>query len=200
MKLFSSPASPFARKVLACAIFREIDAQIDAIPTVASASPPELLAANPLSKIPCLITEDGTALFDSPVICEYLDAMDGGLPLFPRAGGARWLALKHQAMGDGIMDAAVLRRGEVLRPQEAARDAAMARLKAAVDRTVAALEAEVPHQSVDIGTIAIGCALGYLDFRFAHEPWRPSAPKLAAWFEAFSKNPCMARTLPAAPA
>ena len=196
MQLFYSPASPFVRKVLACAIAREIDGQIDLVPTNAHASPPDLIAANPLSKVPCLITEDGMALFDSPVICEYLDALDGTLPLFPRVGGARILGLRHQAMGDGIMDAAVLRRGESLRPQEAARDANMARQKAAVDRTVAALEADLPHQTIDIGTIAIGCALGYLDFRFAHEPWRPSAPQLAAWFATFSENPCMARTVP----
>jgi glutathione S-transferase len=196
MKLFYSPASPFVRKVMACAVFREIDGQIELIPTVAGNSPPDLIAANPLSKVPCLITEDGVALFDSPVICEYLDTLDGAMPLFPRGGGPRWLALKHQAMGDGIMDAAVLRRGESLRPQEAARDAVMARQKAAVDRTVAMLEAEPPHLAVDIGAIAIGCALGYLDFRFAHEPWRPTAPKLAAWFAEFGRNPCMARTVP----
>jgi glutathione S-transferase len=194
VKLFYSPSSPFVRKVLACAIAREIHSQIELVPTNPQASPPALIAANPLSKVPCLITEDGVAMFDSPVICEYLDALDGALPLFPRAGGARWLALKHQAMGDGIMDAAVLRRGESLRPREAAREAFMARQKAAVDRTVVALEAEVPHQTLDIGSIAIGCALGYLDFRFPHEPWRPAAPQLAAWFAAFSENPCMART------
>lgn len=196
MKLFYSPASPFVRKVMACAIFREIDGQIERMPTAAGNSPPDLLAANPLSKVPCLITEDGVALFDSPVICEYLDTLEGGLPLFPRSGGARWLALKHQALGDGMMDAAVLRRGESLRPQEAARDANMARQKAAVDRSVALLEHELPHRSVDIGTIAIGCALGYLDFRFPAEPWRAAAPKLAAWFEEFSRHPCMAATVP----
>ncbi len=196
MKLFYSPASPFARKVLACAIAREIDGQIELVPTNPHASPPDLLAANPLSKVPCLITEDGVALFDSPVICEYLDAVDGALPLFPRAAGARWRALKLQALADGIMDAAVARRGEQQRPVEAARDAFMARQKAAVDRGVAALEAEPPHQALDIGAIAVGCALGYLDFRFAREPWRPAAPHLAAWFAAFGENPCMTRTLP----
>ena len=143
MKLFHSPASPFVRKVMASAIAREIDAQIELVPANPHASPPALLAANPLSKVPCLITEDGVALFDSPVICEYLDALDdGALPLFPRTGGARWRALKLQALADGIMDAAVSRRGELLRPKEAAREAFMARQKAAVDRGVAALEAD----------------------------------------------------------
>ena len=124
------------------------------------------------------------------------DSREGGIPLFPHPAAARWVALRRQAMGDGIMDAAVLRRGEGQRPVEAARTALMARRKAAIDRTIAALEADVPHQTLDIGSIAIGCALGYLDFRFPHEPWRPAAPKLAAWFVAFAEHPCMARTVP----
>jgi glutathione S-transferase len=199
VKLFYSPASPFVRKVMACAIARDLHERIALIPTNPQASPPDLLAANPLSKVPCLVTEDGLALFDSPVICEYLDSREDAAPLFPRAAAARWIALKHQAMADGIMDAAVLRRQEGMRPQEEARGAVMTRQKAAIDRTLAALESESLHQTLDIGTIAIGCALGYLDFRFAHEPWRPAHPRLAEWFAAFSAHPCMARTVPREP-
>ncbi len=197
MKLFSSPASPFVRKVMACAIAREIDAQIELVPTNPHVSPPELLAGNPLSKIPCLVTVDGLALFDSPVICEYLDTIENALPLFPAHGGQRWRALKLQAMADGVMDAAVARRGEQAKPQETARDAFMARQKAVVDRTLAEWEKDPPHKLIDIGTISVGCALGYLDFRFAMEPWRETHPRLAAWFEAFGEHPAMARTVPA---
>ena len=196
MKLFYSPASPFVRKVVACAIARELDGRIELVPTVASQSPPALLAANPLSKVPALVTDDGLALLDSPVICEYLDSVEAIIPLFPRSGGARWKALKYQALGDGMMEAAVARRQEGMRPAEAARTAAMDKHKAAIDRTLAALEEDLPHQVVDIGSITIGCALGYLDFRFAHEPWRPNCPELADWFATFSRNPCMARTMP----
>ena len=183
---------------MACAIARDVAEQIELIPTVATQSPPALIAANPLSKVPCLLTEDGVAMFDSPVICEYLDSLDGTLPMFPAHGGARWRALILQALGDGMMDAGVLRRGESLRPPEPARTANMDRQKAAVDRSLSVLEADLPHQMVDIGSIAIGCALGYLDFRFADEPWRPAHPNLAGWFAEFSKNPCMARTEPSA--
>ena len=198
MKLFHSAASPFVRKVMACAIARGLDGHIECVTSDPWASPADLLAANPLAKVPCLVTDDGLGVFDSPVICEYLDAQEGTIPLFPRPGGARWIALKHQAMADGVMDAAVARRQDSLRPAEPARSAAMARHKAAIDRTLAALEADLPHQSVDIGTISIGCALGYLDFRFGHEPWRPAAPHLAAWWDSFGKLPCMARTAPPA--
>jgi glutathione S-transferase len=197
VKLFHSPASPYARKVLACAITRGIESGIELVPCNPNESPAELLAQNPLSKIPCLVTDDGLALFDSPVICEYLDSRGDALPLFPGHGPARWKALKFQAMGDGILDASVPRRWEMLKPVEAGRAAWIARQKAAVDRTLDVLEADPPHRIVDIGSIAVACALGYLDFRFAAEPWRGTRPKLAAWFAAFGENPGMARTVPA---
>jgi glutathione S-transferase len=197
VKLFYSSTSPFVRKVMACAIAREIDTQIERVPSNPHLSPPELIAQNPLSKVPCLVTDDGLALFDSPVICEYLDSVENALPMFPGHGGQRWRALKLQAMADGVMDAAVARRGEQGKPQETARDAFMARQKSAVERTLAEWEREPPHKLVDIGTISVGCALGYLDLRFAMEPWREAHPHLAAWFESFSKIPAMAQTVPA---
>jgi glutathione S-transferase len=196
VKLFYSPASPYARKVLACAITREIDGRIERLPCNPNESPPELLQVNPLSKVPCLVTDDGLALFDSPVICEYLDSRGDALPLFPGHGPARWRALKWQAMGDGILDASVPRRWEMLKPTEAGRAAWIARQKAAVDRTLDALEADPPHRMLDIGSIAVACAVGYLDFRFAAEEWRPDHPKLAAWFLAFAENPGIAQTVP----
>jgi len=196
VKLYDSPASPYARKVRICAITRGLDGQIKIVPCNPNESPGDLLAANPLSKIPTLVTEDGVALFDSPVICEFLDSLGDAAPMFPDHGAARWRALKLQAMGDGIMDACVPRRGELAKPKEAGRDALIARWRAAVERTLDALEAEVPHKAVDIGSIAVACALGYLDFRFPQEPWRGTRPKLAAWFAAFSEAPAVAATAP----
>jgi glutathione S-transferase len=181
---------------MACAIARGLADRIEKIPCNPHASPPALLAVNPTSKVPCLVTDDGLALFDSPVICEYLDSRGEALPLFPEHGALRWRALKFQAMGDGILDAAVPCRGELGRPREAARDAAIARHKAAISRTVDALEADVPHKLVDIGSIAVACALGYLDFRFPADPWRDGHPKLAAWYAAFAQDPCIAETVP----
>lgn len=200
MKLFYSPTSPYVRKVVACAIAREIDKQIELVPTNPHVSPPALLAANPLSKVPCLLTPDGVALFDSPVICEYLDSVDNALPMFPRSGGARWKALKYQALADGILDAAVARRTEQAKPKEAARDAYMDRQKAAVDRAITELDKEPPHKIVDIGSISVACALGYLDFRFAQEPWREKAPHLTQWYDAFKSLPALERTVPKDPA
>lgn len=196
MKMYHSPASPYARKVRICAIARGLDSRIDLLQCNPNESPAELLAVNSLSKIPTLVTDDGVALFDSPVICEYLDSLGDALPMFPEHGAARWRALKLQAMGDGIMDGCVPRRGEMAKPKEAGRDALIARWRAAVERTLDALEAELPHKSMDIGTITVACALGYLDFRFPQEPWRGTRPKLAAWFAAFSEAPAVAATAP----
>lgn len=196
MKLHFSPTSPYVRKVLACAIARGVEGRIERVPVNPHVSPPSLLADNPLSKVPCLVTDDGLALFDSPVICEYLDSLEGGLPMFPH-GTARWRALKLQAIGDGILDAAVGRRGEQAKPNEAARDAWMARQQAAVARCLDLLEKEPPHRALDIGSIAVACALGYLDFRFSAEPWRDGHPKLAAWYDEFARNRAIADTAPA---
>jgi glutathione S-transferase len=104
--------------------------------------------------------------------------------------------LKFQAMGDGILDASVPRRGEMQKPQDAGRAAWIARQKAAVDRTLDVLEADPPHRTIDIGSITVACALGYLDFRYAAQPWRPTRPKLAAWCEGFAQNPGIAGTVP----
>jgi glutathione S-transferase len=196
VKLCFSPTSPYVRKVRACAITREIDDRIELVPTNPNVSEPAFVAINPLSKVPALVTDDGVALFDSPVICEYLDSIGDALPMFPEHGPARWRALKLQAMGDGILDASVPRRGEMMKPQDEGRAAWIARQKAAVDRTVDALEADPPYRHVDIGSITVACALGYLDFRFAAQPWRDGRPKLAAWYEAFAQNPGIAQTVP----
>jgi glutathione S-transferase len=196
VKLYYAATSPYVRKVMACAITRGLEGRIKLHSSNPHASPADLVADNPTSKVPCLITDDGLSLYDSPVICEFLDSLGDAPPLFPASSAARWRALKLQAIGDGILDAAVPCRGELQRPKEAARDAAIARYKAAIFRTVNALEADPPHRHIDIGSLAVACALGYLDFRYADDPWRSGHTKLAAWFEEFSRNSGIAQTAP----
>ena len=197
MKLHHSPASPFARKVVACAIARGIEGRIELLATNPHGTPEELTRENPLSKIPSLLTDDGRPVYDSPVICEYLDTLGDAAPLFPPTGSAARLdAQIMHALADGIMDAAVARRLSMPHPQDEARLAFDARQKAAVARALAVLEAAPPEGLADIGAIAVGCALGYLDFRFAQEPWRAAHPRLAAWFAAVSVLPPLAKTTP----
>ncbi len=194
MKLFHAPASPFARKVMACAVARGIEGRITLVSATGESA--DLAAANPLGKLPCLVTDDGVALYDSRVICEFLDTEGNVFPMFP-AHGLRFRALRLQALGDGISDAAVLRRGEQGRPSESARDAVIATQQSKIRRSLDVLESDTPAQHVDIGTIAVACALGYLDLRFPAEPWREGRPKLAAWYEAVMQHPCLAQTKPA---
>ncbi len=105
MKIYYSATSPYVRKVMACAIIRGLDGRIEKQASNPHASPEDLLADNPLSKVPCLVTDDGLSLFGSQLICEYLDSLGDALPLFPAQGAARWRALKFQSLGDGILDA-----------------------------------------------------------------------------------------------
>lgn len=196
MKLTMSGASPYVRKARAVAIHHGLALEMWEVATSDAA----LQAKNPLAKIPTLITDDGMALYDSPVCCEYLDSLGTGPKLYPAAGPARWKALQLHALADGIMDASQPRRREIGLPQDEGRVSWIALQKGKVDRAIAALEAEAGNLKglSTIGEITIGCALGYLDFRFAHEPWRPAAPKLAAWYEAAVKLPPLAQTMPAA--
>jgi glutathione S-transferase len=182
---------------MASAIIRGLDGRIEKHNSNPHESPADLVADNPLSKVPCLVTDDGLPLFGSQLICEYLDSLGEALPLFPAHGAPRWRALKFQSLGDGILDAAVPCRGEQGKPREAARDAQIARFKAAINRAVDVLEADPPQKHVDIGSVTVACALGYLDFRFASDDWRSDHPKLTAWYEAFARNKGLAETVPA---
>jgi glutathione S-transferase len=196
MKLAYSPASPYVRKVNACAIKRGIDGKIERWKV--GTTDPALLEVNPLSKVPTLLTDGGQALFDSPVICEYLDSLGNAPKLFPPAGPARWNALRQMALGDGILDACQPRRREIALPQDDGRKEYIATQRGKVDRAIAALEQEADSLGAltTIGEVTIACALGYLDFRYANEPWRQAAPKLAAWYAKVAAMPAIAQTAP----
>jgi glutathione S-transferase len=201
MKLRYSAASPYVRKVRVVAIEKGLAGRIETVPTQVSPNKDstDVAGDNPLMKVPSLTTDDGMSLYDSPVICEYLDSQGSGPTLFPAPGKARWTALRRQALGDGILDAALLSRYETfLRPKEFLWkdwvDGQQRKVKAGLD----ALEQEADSfgKGVDIGLITIGCALGYLDFRFAADEWRKGHPKLAAWYEGFAARPSMRETVP----
>ncbi len=198
MKLFHSPASPYVRKVRVVARETGLADRIELLVTAPRDPATGLHERNPGARLPTLELDDGTILFDSPVICEYLDSLHAGPKLFPASGPARWSALVRQATGDGIMDYAVPLRHETMRPEAEQSSEFKARARAAIHRSLDHLERDVGQfADWDIGTIAIACALGYLDFRFGHDPWRDAHPKLATWFEAVGQRPAMAETRPA---
>ncbi|UPY36380.1 glutathione S-transferase N-terminal domain-containing protein [Sediminicoccus sp. KRV36] len=193
MKLHYSAASPFVRKVVAVALHHAIP--LERVASNPHASPADLLADNPLSKVPALVTDAGLTLPDSPLICEYLDSIGLATKLYP-AGEARWPALRLAALADGILTAAVLRRGQSVMPAEDARAGIIARQKAAVMRTLDLLESEGVPAGLNIGTLTLVCALGYLDFRFGDEDWRQGRPQLTAFFTSQMANPIFAETVP----
>ena len=197
MKLLYSANSPYVRKCLVVA--HELGLR-DRIETVdADANPtrrnPAIASKNPLGKLPTLIADDGTAIYDSPVIAEYLNALAGG-SLVPPEGPARWNALVGQALADGMLDAAVLARYEMaLRPESFRWKEWIAGQEDKIALGLDELERRAAHfgDHVDIGTIAFACMLGYIDFRFAHLNWRDTRPKAAAWVEKFSKRDSMVK-------
>ncbi|MNK72817.1 putative GST-like protein YibF [compost metagenome] len=199
MKIFYSPASPFVRKCMVIAHELGLADRIEKLPSAAGpvARDQTIIPANPLGQVPTFITDDGQILFDSPVVCEYLNDLGGG-PFFP-TGKTRWQVLTEQSMGDGMLGAALLARYEtVLRPEALRWDGwvegQLGKVRdglALIEKNAAGLEGRL-----DIGTITIGCALGYLDFRFPSLDWRASHPATAAWYETFSQRPSMQATKP----
>ena len=197
MKLRYSATSPYARKVVATAIEIGLDGRVERVATDPWSADTDLPASNPLGKVPALETDDGTVLFDSPVICEYLDSLHDGPKLHPE-GAARWTALRLAAIGDGICDAAITRLLDTRRPENLRSPDWQQRQKAAMARACDLLEAEAAslEGAVTIGHLAVACALGYLDLRWDADQWRQGRPKLAAWFEGFSQRPSIASTAP----
>jgi len=201
MKLRYSPTSPYVRKVIVLALERGLDKKIERLPTVTSPVAPDaaLSKDNPLIKVPAMTLKNGITLFDSPVVCEYLDTLHKGAKLFPASGARRWKALRQQAIGDGLLDAALLVRYEVaVRPENLRWKEWIDGQMRKIAQTLDVLEREAGDLAggLTIGQITIGCALGYLDFRFADMGWRKTRPKLAAWFEKFSKRKSMQATMP----
>jgi len=202
MQLFDNPASPYCRKVNV--LLRETG-QLDDVTMVAAGGHPTdpgslPIAQNPLGKIPTLTRDDGPALFDSRVICRYLDARAGG-KLYPEA--RLWDTLTLEATADGIMEAAVLMVYETRSRAEAHRSSDWVEAQwSKIARALDMLESRwISHLQgpLDMGQIAVGCALGYLDFRHPDRAWRHGHDTLAAWEASFKSRESMAATVPFAP-
>jgi glutathione S-transferase len=200
MKIYYSATSPFVRKCLVGAEELGLRGKIELVP--ATPHPVDrdraVIAHNPLGKIPTLIADDGTVLHDSRVICDYLNSLGDGR-LVPAQGALRWTVYRDQALADGIMEAAVLVRYETFARPESLRwkgwiDGQLDKVNCGIKE----LEQRAGSfgERVDLGTIAIGCALGYLDFRFASLSWRGACPQLAAWFARFGARESMTGTRP----
>jgi glutathione S-transferase len=200
MKLHWSPRSPYVRKVMIVAHELGLADRLQTVRTVVGGTTPhlELMRENPLGKIPTLVLQDGTIIYDSPVICEYLDTLHDGPKLFPDWPD-RLTALRRLALGDGMLDIALAWLGERFRPAEKQSQPHMALWRGKLRSCVDALEQEADALAASrftIGHIAVGIALSYLDFRFADLNWRDGHPRLAAWHATFDARPSVQANLP----
>ena len=198
MKLRFSPLSPYVRKVSVTLIETGLEDRVENILTNVWDPETDIADNNPLGKVPVLILDDGKVLYDSHVICEYLDSLHDGDKLFPQPGPARWQALRLHALGDGITDAGILTLLEGRRPEEFRYEKWIQRQTAAMLRGMDALENDLENLDAGfgIGQICVACSLGWLDFRFLDLGWRADHPGLADWLEGASERPSMMQTVP----
>jgi glutathione S-transferase len=201
MKLYWSSRSPYARKVMVFAHEAGLADRIETIPTSVAMTAPnrDLMRVNPIAKIPTLVTDDGMVLFDSSVICEYLDGLHGKEKLFPADPARRWPALRWQALGNNMLDNLVPWRNERLRPQAQQSPETLAAFELKVRSAVTALDSQaaaLEKAAVGIGHVTLAVALGYLDFRFSDLGWRKDHGRIAAWHESFSRRPSIRKTVP----
>ena len=198
MELRYSSTSPFVRKVMVTAHEAGIVDQIEPIATNVWAKDTDIGTDNPVGKVPTIVTDGGEILYDSSVICEYLDSLHDGKKLFPASGGARWQALRLNALGDGMCETGIRRLLETRLWPDSPRQDWIDRANTVLGRCFTALEDDVDALSgpVTIGQISVGCALGWLDLRFTDLGWRDDNPALADWFTGFSARPSMTATEP----
>ena len=189
MKLLSSPASPFGRKVKMTIWMKNLKDKVEIATVDATKGDTTLSSANPMGRIPVLVTADNTVIHDSHVICEYLDSMGTGPALFPSHGPARWETLTRASLADGITEAALLKVYEGrYRPENMRVQSWLDRQDAKINASLAMLEKAPPAWTTapDYGHLTLAAALGYLDFRHAGT-WRAAHPKLVAWLDTFAR-------------
>lgn len=197
MKLRWSPTSPFVRKVVVLMKEKGIEDRIEKEKSNPLSREDRTATPSPLGKIPCLVTDDGKSVFDSPVIMEYLDTVCDGPEMLAKSGDARWTTLCRQATADGMIDSMVACFVESLKKPERQSGGILAHNKGIVFNGIAALEEEAESfgDSVDVGTISVAVALSFADQTFPDDDWRAGNPKLAAWFDVFDKRPSMAESV-----
>ncbi|MGF6244781.1 MULTISPECIES: glutathione S-transferase family protein [Paraburkholderia] len=207
MQLFATPASPWVRRVMICII--ELGIQ-DKVTTIQTRWPhswgthtvpftPEFGQATPVGRIPALVTDQGLSLADSMVICDYLNAEYGQYRLLPQAGERRWRILSQVAIANGILEAHISRRAELLRDPAGRSAAFLEKMKVRAQRCFVALNEDAVDfaPEPDLAQITIAAACGFSDFRYQGDQWRATSPHLAYWYENFSQRSSMVLTRPA---
>lgn len=200
MKLYTSPTSPYARKARIVVAEKKLGSRIEEITTDAWSDPAELIEVNPLGKVPALVADSSLSLFDSPLICAYLDALPSEVstPLIPPSGPQYWTVRRAEALADGMMDLGVGLLLERRKPEGERSPKTAARWRGQLERALAAAQATAPTlpDGFTMGHASLAVALGYLDLRHADLAWRENRGPLAAWYEAVQKRPSFQATAP----
>lgn len=198
MKLFYSPTSPYTRKVRIAAIEKGLHGKIELVAAPPAKNLPELHKTNPLGGIPALLLENGEGLYDSVVICAYLDSLNDAPRLIPASGLEKFRVLRAEALADGATDSAVAIVYERRRTDSEISQSFIAKHAKGIERALAAMNAEIETlpQAIDLRHVAFGAALGYIAFRLPEIDWQKTYPGMQAWFAAFSQRPAMKETEP----
>jgi len=197
MKLRWSPTSPFVRKVVVLMKEKGIEDLVEKEKSNPLSADDRAETPSPLGQIPCLISDDGQSIYDSPVIMEYLDSTCDGPEMVPASGTARWTVLTRQALADGMIASMVICFVESLKKPERQSKGILAHNKAIVFSGIAALEIEVGGFAgdIDAGTITVAVALAFADQTFPDDDWRVDNPSLAAWFDEFNRRSSMTESV-----
>ncbi|HEX8570897.1 MAG TPA: glutathione S-transferase N-terminal domain-containing protein [Caulobacteraceae bacterium] len=197
MRLFITPASPFARKCRIVIREKKLDGMVEEVVADFTAEDPRLVEANPVSQVPALVTDDGLTLIDSPLICAWLDAYSGRPRLCPE-GDAQWNVRRMEALADAALEMAVKLVLEGRRPESERSQTWIARWRRGLHRTLDAAERAAPEaEPLNIGVIALGVVGPYVELRFPDIDWRANRPRLAALTDTLSKRPSFQATAPA---
>ena len=196
---YATPSSPFARKVRMAQIETDQPNLISWQMLTREERAERVPAINPLGKVPCVVLDNGEALYDSPVICAWVDAQHGGNRLIPDSGHERWRVLRLEALGDGLGEAVVAVALEQAKPEGQRSQAVIDRQSGKVNGALAALNDEAPgfREPITMGEIAVACALGYMEYRGVAAGWRERCPALSGWYNSLADRRSFAETLPA---
>lgn len=197
MKLRWAPTSPFVRKIIVLMKEKGIEGAVEKEKSNPLSKDDRAATPSPLGQIPCLITDDGVSIYDSPVIMEYLDVECDGPVMLPRSGDGRWKVLTRQALADGMIASMVVCFVESLKKPERQSGGILAHNKTIVFNGIAALEDDVDAFAgdIDVGTISVAVALAFAEQTFPEDDWRNDCPALAAWFDEFNRRPSMTETV-----
>jgi len=198
MKLFYTNTSPYSRKVRITLLEKGLDGDVESVLCNPFEDAAELKSFNPLGKIPTLVLADGRAIYDSPVICEYLDTLNTNGTLVPSGCDARLLVNTWQALADGIVDASYNIVMEGRRDESERSQSSIERWKGSIVDTLKQVERQIGTlpDEVTMAQISLAAALGYLDFRLSYLDWRGGATESAMWFDKFSTRESMLETAP----